>query len=547
MISKTYPLEIALFVLFIVGIYYALWKIVSRIKNYELQIANYNSESRFKIYLKESFVFVFAVAIVFISIRGGFQSKPLRESYAFRNDVLQLGHLSLNPIFTVARVLFKGNEELQEFFPKEQAVAAVQELLDNNEEFSDKDFPLMRKQKSKIENRKSKMKNVVIFIMESWGAKNIGAFGNPYKPTPNFDSLAKQGMFFTQFFAAGQRTIQGVQAITASLPTFFSEDIIGSTMEQNALRPLGSILREEGYQTLFIHSAFRGSMGLEAYSKLTGFERFIAQDDFDDAKTKSDGTWGVFDEYAFERANEEFRKMNEPFCGVIMSVSSHAPFELPSNEFAFYADTIPNYKYLNALRYSDYALGKYFSLARSEKYFDNTIFIIVADHVEGFGEKSMYERFHIPCLIYSPKHISPQRIDNVHSQTDILPTVLDLLNLNIVHSSFGKSPFTNYDLRITNYDSNSTKIVNQKSSFVNSSAFLPNGNTFGWITDSFFLIANTERNIGLYQFRTDTLLKKNVLSEKEDETEAMRRSLFSYVQVGRNVLRENKLYKPIAK
>jgi len=197
-----------------------------------------------------------------------------------------------------------------------------------------------------------------------------------------------------------------------------------------------------------------------------------------------------------------------------------------------YGDTIPNYKFLNSLRYSDYALGIFFEQAKKEKYFDNTIFVIVADHVEGFGEKNMYERFHIPCLFYSSKNISPQKVVSTQNQLDILPTILDMLNLNVVHSSFGNSSIKNEELGMRN-----------ENKIRNDFAFLPNGNTFGWVENSLFLIANTERNIGLYNFRNDVALKNNLLKEKQTESETLRAQLLSFIQAGRNILKENKLYR----
>jgi len=531
MIAGGYAFSLALFILFLVAVYFALWKLLKKVTSYELRVTNDKlqmtndvSDSRFKKYSKETLIFISAIGIIIVSIRGGLQLKPLRESYAFRNDVLQLGHLSLNPVFTVARVLFKGDSESADFFPTEFATETVRALLKNDEEFLDTNYPLMRRKNSQSEIRNPKSLNVIIFIMESWGAKNIGAFGNPYKPTPNFDSLAQNGMLFTNFFASGQRTIQGMQAIVSSLPTLLREDIIGSSLEQNSFCSLGTILKSSGYQTLFIHGARAGSMGFDAFATIAGFDKSISKDDFDLQHAKEDGTWGIFDEYVFAKANEEFRAMQEPFCGIVFSLTSHSPYELPSKKFAYYPDSVSHYRYLNTLRYADNALGKYFASAKKEKYFANTIFVIVADHVEGFGEKNMLERFHIPCLIYSPNHIPSQRVNNVFSHVDILPTILNLLNITTPFSSFGIGADIQRNIPSKNF------------------ALISDGTLFGWITDSLFLVANEERVIGLFEFRQDQQLRNNVLAARTHAAEILWQTMKCYVQVGRNVLRENTLF-----
>jgi phosphoglycerol transferase MdoB-like AlkP superfamily enzyme len=465
-------------------------------------------------------LFLCMCVVIVIAIRGGVQLKPLRESYAFRNDNVALGHLSLNPIFTVARTLIKENNDTHYFEHQEIAVENVRALLNNDEIFTDSEYPLMRKKRSATMN--TLKYNVVIFMMESWGAKNIGALGSKYNTTPYFDTLVQQGILFTNFFAAGQRTIQGMQAVIGALPTFSYNDIIGSPMEQNSFRCLGNILKENGYQTLFVHGARSGSMGFDAFAHIAGFDKIIAKEDYDLSQVKDDGTWGIFDEYIFERAHNEFLQLQQPFCGVVFSLTSHSPYSLPSQQYEYFNDTVSNYRYLNALRYSDNALRKFFSEAKKEKYFSNTIFIIVADHVEGFGEKTMYERFHIPCLIYAPHILSPQIIATVHSQVDVVPTVLELLNVQSAHASFGTSAIQNHP----------------------SFAFVSEGAMYGWIQDSFFLFANEEKNIGLYNFINDVQMQHNVISLQENNAAAtMRKKLLSYLQVGTNALRDNRIYK----
>ncbi len=463
--------------------------------------------------------FILTIAVIVLSIRGGFQLKPLRESYAFRNDNISLGHLSLNAIFTTIRTLNRGDLRQYNFYPFSESKETVRELLKaDNEVYLNNEYTLMR-QRTMGHNGQNKM-NVVIFVMESWsGGLTDGK--NLENSTPNFRELMKKGIHYTNFYASGQRTIQGIQAIVSSIPNVAYDDILGSPIEQNKLRPLGNILKEYDYKTIFIHGARSGSMGFEAFSKLSGFDTYISKDDFDLNEVRDDGTWGIFDHYVFDRANKEFLKTGKPFLGIIMSLSSHTPYTVPAEEFNYYDSTVTNYKFLNSLRYSDWSLGKFFEAAQKENYFKNTLFVIVSDHAEGTGEKSLIELFRIPCLFYAPSFLKPSVDSTVHSQVDILPTIIDVLNLPVIHSSLGLS------------------MLSEKEGF----AYISSGNILGWLKGDWFLIGDQEKNISLYNIHEDIKLTSNLIGSNSSTAALMRRQMLSYLHVSTQLLRSNKIYR----
>lgn len=463
--------------------------------------------------------FILTIAVIVLSIRGGFQLKPLRESYAFRNDNISLGHLSLNAVFTTIRTLNRGDLRQYNFYPFSESKETVRELLKaDNEVYLNNEYTLMR-QRTMGHNGQNKM-NVVIFVMESWsGGLTDGK--NLENSTPNFRELVKKGIHYTNFYASGQRTIQGIQAIVSSIPNVAYDDILGSPIEQNKLRPLGNILKEYDYKTIFIHGARSGSMGFEAFSKLSGFDTYISKDDFDLNEVRDDGTWGIFDHYVFDRANKEFLKTGKPFLGVIMSLSSHTPYTVPAEEFNYYDSTVTNYKFLNSLRYSDWSLGKFFEAAQKENYFKNTLFVIVSDHAEGTGEKSLIELFRIPCLFYAPSFLKPSVDSTVHSQVDILPTIIDVLNLPVIHSSLGLS------------------MLSEKEGF----AYISSGNILGWLKGDWFLIGDQEKNISLYNIHEDIKLTSNLIGSNSSTAALMRRQMLSYLHVSTQLLRSNKIYR----
>lgn len=464
--------------------------------------------------------FILLIGAIIISIRGGFQLKPLRESYAFRNDNIALGHLSLNAVFTTLRTLNRGDIQSYNFIPMDEAIKTMRDLLKSPIEIYLNDgYPIMRQ--TIADSTQQKKLNVVIIIMESWPG-NFAELETikPY-PMPEFRKLMSKGIYFSNFFAAGQRTIQGMQAVVGSIPNVVYDDILGSPIEQNYLRPLGVILKEIGYSTVFIHGARAGSMGFEAFSKLSGFDAYISKSDFDLNKVKDDGTWGIFDQFVFERAHQEFNNIKQPFLGLVMSLSSHSPYSLPSKEFEVYDSTLANYKFINSLRYSDWSLGKFYEEAEKSDYFRNTLFVITADHAEGTREKNIYELFKIPCLLYSPSFVNPTIISSVHSQVDILPTIIDILKLQTKHSSFGLSAIEGDD----------------------GFAYIPSGGLHGWIKGDWLLVGDFDKNIALYNFKTDRFLHDNKLKSNPNTANVLRREMLSYLQVSTYLLRSNKVYK----
>jgi len=262
-----------------------------------------------------------------------------------------IGHLSLNGVFTVLQAV--GREGIRFSVPCKYgpAVDRVRVLLaEEDTEFIDRKYPLLRRH---IPSGSGKAEfNIVILILESWSADAVGATGGTYGVTPNFDCLARRGRLFANFYSVGQRSIDAVVSLLYSFPSFSGCRIVGKVYEQNRLIGLGSILKRQGYSTIFLCGAKRNSMGFDVFAYKAGFDTYIAKDDFNLPSDCFDGTWGVFDEYVFARADKEFRKLREPFLGVVYTLNPHAPYALPSNRFRKIT-TNGHAPFLNALYYSE--------------------------------------------------------------------------------------------------------------------------------------------------------------------------------------------------
>lgn len=468
------------------------------------------------------FLWLALPAVLVIGIRGGFQSKPLRPSFAYFTDNVRLAHLALNPVYTVLYALKKGQVEVPSRIPPEEALKTVRSLVrQKNSSFISGQYPLLQKPVNL--EQAAERPNIVVLLMESWAAKYVGSLDGLKGITPNFDRLAAQGLLFTRFYAVGVRSTDGITAVNCSIPTFEDLTLIGSSFEENNFRCMGRILGEEGYETFFLHGAKTGSFGLKAFAQMAGFKTYIGKEDFPSNLPPSeiDATWGVYDHAALERFNQELKQKKEPFLGFWFSLTAHAPYHLPSDKYHVTPAHVPDSKFIDTLIYSDESLGRFFEQASKEDYFKRTVFIILADHTAGSILKGTKERHHIPCLIYAPHLIKPGRINAVGSQLDILPTVLALTRSSSPHHSFGR-PLTEPQ-------------GPERFAFVNQ------GGLYGWIRGPHLLLAGPTGVFGFFDIEKDPYEMMNASAQNPSIIAPLEHEVFSYVQMARGLLRDNRL------
>jgi phosphoglycerol transferase MdoB-like AlkP superfamily enzyme len=268
--------------------------------------------------------------------------------------------------------------------------------------------------------------NLVIFLQESLGAGHVGHLGG-LSLTPNIDRLCEEGMCLTRLYATGTRTSRGIEAVVAGFPPSPSLAVLKLTRARHGFFTLADVLSRHGYSTEFIYGGVANFDDMRSFLLGNGFERIIEQRDFEAPAFVA--TWGVSDEDLVERANEEFRKPRDrPFFALLLSSSNHEPFEIPERRIEPYRS--PLYARENAIKYADHAVGRFFELARREAYFDNTIFVVIADHdARAKGSPLVpVENFHIPGIVIGPD-VPVGRYTRIASQIDLPPTLLHLLGI----------------------------------------------------------------------------------------------------------------------
>jgi phosphoglycerol transferase MdoB-like AlkP superfamily enzyme len=278
--------------------------------------------------------------------------------------------------------------------------------------------------------------NIVLLSEESLGAEFVGAYGDPRKLTPEFDALSTQGILFTHAYSTGTRTVRGLEAFSASFPPIPSESIMKRAGNED-IATWGKVMRSLGYHTSFLYGGFGAFDNMNAYF---GGNGFALSDRSDIQHPKFANIWGVSDEDLFRHAIDYFDARaagGKPFFSIVMTTSNHKPFTFPEG--------IPGIKAkgggrVAGTRYADYAIGEFFREARKHPWFDNTIFIVAADHgarAYGKADIPLYS-YEIPMLMLAPAHLQPRRVDTLASQIDVAPTVLGLLGLPYQAPFFGQ-------------------------------------------------------------------------------------------------------------
>jgi phosphoglycerol transferase MdoB-like AlkP superfamily enzyme len=284
--------------------------------------------------------------------------------------------------------------------------------------------------------RPEKRYNVVIVTIESLSADFLGVFGDHHNLTPNLDALSKESLFFRNFYATGTRTDRGLEAITLSLPPTPGRSIVKRPNNENMFS-IGPLLKERGYDTKFIYAGYGYFDNMNNFFAGNGFDT-VDELNFRKDEIAFRTIWGVCDEDLFNRVLKEGDQSfaaGKPFCYLALSVSNHRPYTYPQK-----IDIPSGDSRKGAVKYSDYAIGDFIAKARTRPWFDNTIFVIVADHCASSAGKAEVpvERYHIPLIIYAPKIVQPAQVDRLAGQIDLAPTLLGLLDFSYRSKFFGR-------------------------------------------------------------------------------------------------------------
>ncbi len=284
--------------------------------------------------------------------------------------------------------------------------------------------------------------NVIFVTIESFSAEFMKAFGNEENISPNLDAIAKKSLFFTNLKATGTRTIRGLEALTLSVPPTPGNSIVRRLNNENLFN-ISSPLKDRGYEAKFLYGGDGYFDNMNYFFESNGFE-IVDRKKFAEKEINFENAWGVSDEDLFDKTIAEADKSyaaGKPFLNFVMTTSNHRPFTYPAGKI----DIAPKTGRNGAVKYTDYAIGKLLEKSRAKKWFDNTIFIFIADHCAGSAGNTDVPlwRYQIPAIFYAPKIISPKIFDKNVSQIDIAPTLFGIMNLSYKSKFFGTDVLNN--------------------------------------------------------------------------------------------------------
>lgn len=282
-------------------------------------------------------------------------------------------------------------------------------------------------------------KNIVLITIESLSADFLKAYGGKKDATPFLDSLATKSLQFTNLYATGNRTVRGLEAVTLSLPPSAAESVVKRKDNKNKFST-GYVLKQKGYQVKYLYGGDAYFDNMQDFFGGNGYE-IVDKKSFKPNEITFSNIWGVCDEDMYKKAikvmNEE-AKNKKPFFNHIMSVSNHRPFTYPDGKI-----DIPSNKKsrIGGVKYTDYALKQFFEMAKTQSWYSNTVFVIVADHCASSSGKTELplDKYRIPGMIFSPNFIKPQEFNTLMSQIDVMPTLFGLLKMNYFSKFYGQN------------------------------------------------------------------------------------------------------------
>ena len=374
---------------------------------------------------KTCLVLFLLTASLFIPIRGGFTVSTMNVGKVYFSERAFLNHAAINPQFNLMYSLTKSEDfaSQYQFYSPEEAEDIFKSL--NRSSGNDSIVRVLNTDRP----------NIIMFLLESFSANVTGSLGAKDNMTPNLDRLAEEGILFTNFYSNSFRTDRALVSILSGYPAHPTTAIIKYPQKTRSLPSISKSLREAGYDLSFYYGGDADFANMRSY--LIGtctIDEIISDKDFPLSQRLT--KWGVPDEFVLEKAYDDIaeRSKKEPFFELILTLSSHEPFDIPNQKF--------QEPFLNAIAYTDSCLGVFIDKLKSSNIWDNTLIIMLADHpMQSYPQglsNSDPQRFHIPMVWAGGAVQDSIIVSGYASQNDLAPTLLSQLDLKHDEYKFGK-------------------------------------------------------------------------------------------------------------
>ncbi|OYU94441.1 MAG: hypothetical protein CFE21_15650 [Bacteroidetes bacterium B1(2017)] len=354
----------------------------------------------------------------FVGARGGFNLMPLNTFDAARQTQPELISLVVNTPFNMIISTQQTGLIEQEYMTKQEA---------------DKWFNPIQQHQYADSNRP----NIVVLLIESLGKEYIGYYNNGKGYTPFLDSLMGHSSVYMHAYSNGKKSIEGIPAALASMPSWMQAPYLSSFYQGNALTGIGGYLQAEGYDASFYHGGKNGTMSFDNFIALSKGGSYYGKNEYPNT-ADFDGHWGIFDGPYLQYFGRQLGVKKEPFFSTVFTLTSHHPFQVPVGmENKFPAGTLPIHR---TIGYVDDALRNFFSYAKTQSWYNNTVFVLTADH-SAENERAYYQsaqgKFEIPLFVFRPDSAVGIENNSTISHVDILPLILQEAHVTKPYFSFG--------------------------------------------------------------------------------------------------------------
>lgn len=459
------------------------------------------SPTNLKTILIELFVLTFTIGLSIIGFRGGLQLIPIYNVTAAEYTSAHNIPLVLNTPFSIIKT-------------------ADQPQITELNYFTDAELKKLYSPKQNGKTELFKPKNVVVLILESFSKEYIGFYNKGKGYTPFLDSLMHQSLVFTNAFANGKKSAEGIPAILAGIPTLMNEPYASSIYGSNSINSLANLLKTKGYTSAFYHGGTNGTMNFKEFCSIAGFDNYYGRTEYNN-EVDYDGHWGIWDEPFLQYFARQLNVTRQPFVASLFTLSSHHPYKIPDVYQNIFKDKGSSIN--KCVHYTDYSLKKFFETARKMPWYNNTLFVITADHT-GISYSDYYGSsmgiYTIPIVFFDPGEKLKEIDATLTQQIDIMPGVLDYLNYPKPYFAFGKSMF---DTTQTRFNVN----------YLN--------NIYQYIDTTHLLQFDGKQTTALYNHPKDSLLMTNLLPNNEIDKHKIENLLKAYIQTYNNCLMHNKM------
>lgn len=399
------------------------------------------------------------VGLCLFGIRGRRGYNPIKISQAYYCNDPFLNQLGISPAFNLLTSALddmrKENRDLH-LMPDNEAITISRRNLDIiGNVAADSSHVLLRHITARGEAVK---RNVVVILMESMSANLLSTFGNKERLTPTLDSLYNHSLAFTHCYSAGIHTNHGMTASLYSFPALMFRNLMKGTVTPHRTG-IPTVLKQQGYRNMFFMTHEAQYDNMKAFFTTNGYDEIFSQENYPASEVVN--SFGVSDHFLFDYALNTISRRaadKKPFSATLLTISNHPPYVIPP-----YFKPKTTEPETQIVEYADWAIGNFLKKAKKEPWFENTVFVILADHGKLIGTPTteVPESYnHIPMLIFGPG-IPVMRYDSLATQVDLMPTLLALLNMSYDYEGFGQN-LLSHERQMTFYSADNQIIARDK-------------------------------------------------------------------------------------